>query len=227
MRCSDIMGDCIAKKDSWPIAGPLAIGPLAVTQPPKVLADGFSAHLPPMQPLSSQCPSFPGASSGGLLVQRKSHNCSLGSDCGVLRTMEGRGVCIQGLRRCAKPNLVWHQRGNENIQRRFYTCLLFVQNIGTKLRKLFNQPSKADGAVVICFNNQSDRKSNRSKAKKLSETRSVNSDPAWLQWPLCNLRVDLLPAGVLKQDFQSRGALAGVLDKNVSASVKDPPGWGS
>ena len=92
MRRSDIMGDCIAKKDSWPIAGPLAIGPLAVTQPPKVLADGFSAHLPPMQPLSSQCPSFPGASSGGLLVQRKSHNCLLGSVSGILRTMEGGGL---------------------------------------------------------------------------------------------------------------------------------------
>ena len=48
MRCSDIMGDCIAKKDSWPIAGPLAIGPLAVTQPPKVLADGF-------QPICHRC----------------------------------------------------------------------------------------------------------------------------------------------------------------------------
>ena len=54
---------------------------------------------------------------------------------------------------------------------------------------------------MICLNNQLDRKSNGSKAKKLSETRSVNSDPAWLQWPLCNLRVDLLPAGVLKQEF--------------------------
>ena len=38
MRHSDIMGgDCIAKKDSWALSS----GPLAVTQPPKVLADGF------------------------------------------------------------------------------------------------------------------------------------------------------------------------------------------
>ena len=30
-------GDCIAKEDSWALSS----GPLAVTQPPKVLADGF------------------------------------------------------------------------------------------------------------------------------------------------------------------------------------------
>ena len=121
---------------------------LAVTQPPKVLADRFLPICQVCYLLGHHARASHVLPQAACWCKEKATIVCLAvflAYCALWRA----GVCIQGLRTFAKPNLDWHQRGNENIQRRFYTCVPFVQNISTGLWKLFDHPTEGVEAVGI------------------------------------------------------------------------------